>query len=95
MRTLADGIRLTDQVVAQIVVRAAEGVAGVKVKRPRRHLDVDIAGGEGRVSIDVTVAHGTVIPVAALDVQHRVADAVGTMCGVTVRSVDVNVEAVG
>jgi uncharacterized alkaline shock family protein YloU len=93
--TLTDHVDITDGALTQIVVRAAEAVAGVRVKRPKRHLGVDIAGGEARVSIDVTVAHGTVIPVAALDVQHRVADAVGTMCGVTVRSVDVNVEAVG
>jgi len=94
MRTLADGIRVTDAALTQIVVRAAESVDGVKVRRPRRHLDVDIAAGDARVSLDLSVAYGRVLPDAAREVQNRVADALGTMCGVSVRSVDVNVEAV-
>jgi uncharacterized alkaline shock family protein YloU len=94
MRTLAEGIRVTDTALTQIVVRAAESVEGVKVRRPRRHLDVDIAAGDARVSLDLSVAYGRVLPDAAREVQHRVADALGTMCRVSVRSVDVNVEAV-
>jgi len=94
MRTLADGVRVTDAALTQIVVRAAESVDGVKVRRPRRHLDVDIAAGDARVSLDLSVAYGRVLPDAAREVQNRVADALGTMCGVSVRSVDVNVEAV-
>jgi len=95
VRTLADGIKVTDSALTQIVLRAAETVDGVKVRRPRRHLDVDLAAGEARVTLDVTVEYGTVLPDAARTVQQRVADALGTMCGVNVRSVDVNVEAVG
>ena len=94
MRTLAEGVKLTDQVLTQIVVRAAEDVSGVKVKRPRRHLDVDVGGGEARVTLDLTVEHGTVLPDAGRAVQDKVADALGTMCGVRVRSVDVNIEGV-
>ena len=94
MRTLGEGIRVTDAALAQIVVRAAETVDGVKVRRPRRHLAIDVAAGDARVSIDLTVGYGRVLPEAAREVQHRVADALGTMCGVSVRSVDVNVEAI-
>ena len=46
-------------------------------------------------TLGLTVEHGLVLPEAARAVQQRVADALGTMCGVNVRSVDVNVEAVG
>jgi uncharacterized alkaline shock family protein YloU len=92
VKTLADGVKVTDATLAQIVIRAAETVDGVKVKRPRRHLDVDVAAGEARVVLDLTVAYGHVLPDAAQAVQRRVADALGTMCGLTVRSVDVNVE---
>ena len=95
MKTLAGGIKVTDSALTQIVVRAAETVDGVKVHRPRRHLDVDLAGGEARVTLDLSVEYGRVLPEAARTVQQRVTDALGTMCGVTVRSVDVNVEAVG
>lgn len=94
MRSLADGIKVTDSALTQIVVRAAESVDGVRVRRPRRHLDVDIAAGDARVSIDLTVPYGLVLPDVARGVQARVADALGTMCGVHVRSVDVNVEAI-
>jgi uncharacterized alkaline shock family protein YloU len=92
VKTLAEGVRVTDAAIATIVVRAAETVEGVHVKRPRRHLDVDVAGGEARVALDLSVEYGHVLPDAAQAVQRRVADALGTMCGLTVRSVDVNVE---
>ena len=95
MKTLANGIKVTDAALTQIVLRAAETVDGVKVRHPRRHLEVDLAAGEARVTLELSVEYGRVIPEAARAVQQRVADAVGTMCGVTVRSVDVNVEAVG
>jgi uncharacterized alkaline shock family protein YloU len=54
-----------------------------------------LAAGEARVSLDLTIRHGTVIPEAARAVQDRVADALGTMLDVRVRSVDVNVAGVG
>ena len=95
MRTLAHGIKVTDAALTQIVVRAAETVDGVKVRRPRRHLEVDLAAGDARVTLDLAVQYGLVLPEAAREVQARVAEALGTMCAVNVRSVDVNVEAVG
>ena len=94
MKTLAAGIKVTDSALTQLVVRAAEQVDGVRVRRPRRHLDVDLAAGEARVALELSVAYGHVLPDVARDVQARVADALGTMCGVNVRSVDVNVEEV-
>jgi uncharacterized alkaline shock family protein YloU len=92
VKTLAPGVRVTDAAVTQIVVRAAEGVEGARVRRPRRHLDVEIADGSARVELELTVAYGKVLPEVARDVQQRVAAAVGTMCGVTVTAVNVSVE---
>jgi uncharacterized alkaline shock family protein YloU len=94
VRTLAGGIRITDSALTQIVVRAAESVEGVKVRRPRRNLDVDVAAGDARVSLELAVSYGPVPPETAREVQNRVAEALGTMCGVNVRSIDVDVEAV-
>ena len=91
MRTLVDGTRITDAALTQIVVRAAEAVEGVKVKRPRRRLDIDLAAGDARVGLDVTVAYGHVLPDAARAVQERVADALGTMLDVHIRSIDITV----
>jgi uncharacterized alkaline shock family protein YloU len=94
MKTLADGTKVTDSALAQIVVRAAEAVEGVKVRRPRRHLEIDLTAGDARVELGLTVAHGRVLPDAARDVQQRVTDALESMLGVHVRSVDVNVEGI-
>ncbi len=92
MTTLAPGVRVTDAAVTQIVVRAAESVGGARVSRPKRHLDVEIAGGSARVDLELTVEYGKVLPDVARDVQERVAAALGTMCGVTVSAVNVVVE---
>ena len=94
MKTLGDGTKVTDSAVTHIVVRAAETVEGVKVKRPRRHLDVDLAAGDARVQLGLTVAYGHVLPEAARAVQSRVAEALGTMLAVRVRSVDIDIKGV-
>jgi uncharacterized alkaline shock family protein YloU len=92
MTTLAPGVKVTDAAVTQIIVRAAEAVGGARVRRPRRHLDVEIAGGSARVDLELTVEYGKVLPEVARDVQERVAAALGTMCGVTVSAVNIAVE---
>jgi uncharacterized alkaline shock family protein YloU len=92
MKTLAPGIKVTDSAVTQIVVRAAEGVEGARVRRPKRHLDVEIDGGSARVELELAVDYGKVLPDVARDVQERVAAALGTMCGVNVTAVHVSVE---
>jgi uncharacterized alkaline shock family protein YloU len=92
VKTLAPGVKVTDAAVTQIVVKAAEGVEGARVRRPRRHLDVEIGDGSARVELELTVAYGKVLPDVARDVQKRVAAALGTMCGVTVTDVDVSIE---
>ena len=92
MKTLAPGIRVTESALTQIVVRSAEQVEGVRVRRPRRHLDVQIGDGSARVALELAVAYGRVLPDAAREVQERVAAALGTMCEVTVTGVDVSIE---
>jgi len=92
MKTLAHGIRVTDSALTTIVVRAAEQVEGVRVRRPRRHLDVEVADGSAQVAIELAVAYGRVLPEVARGVQERVAAALGTMCDVTVTAVDVSIE---
>jgi uncharacterized alkaline shock family protein YloU len=92
MKTLSPGVKVTDAVVTQIVVRAAETVDGARVRRPRRHLAVELDEGEARVELELAVSFGKVLPEVARDVQERVAAALGTMCGVNVKAVDVSVE---
>ena len=92
MKTLAPGVKVTDSALTQIVVRAAEQAGGIRVRRPRRHLDIEVGDGRGRVELELAVRYGSVLPDVARGVQERVAAALGTMCEVTVTGVDVSIE---
>jgi uncharacterized alkaline shock family protein YloU len=92
MKTLAEGVRVTDGALTQIVVRAAEAVEGARVRRPRRKVEVAIADGVARVELELSVAYGKVLPEVARAVQREVADALSRMCDVAVDAVDVSVE---
>jgi uncharacterized alkaline shock family protein YloU len=92
MKTLAPNVKVTDNALTQVVVRAAEGVEGARVRRPRRKVDIEIENGRARVDLELTVAYGKVLPEVARDVQAEVADALGRMCDVAVDAVDVSVE---
>jgi uncharacterized alkaline shock family protein YloU len=92
MKTLAEGVRVTDGALTQIVVRAAEAVEGARVRRPRRKVEIAIADGVARVELELAVAYGNVLPEVARAVQREVADALSRMCDVAVDAVDVSVE---
>ena len=92
MKELAPGVKLTDGALTQIVVRAAEGVEGARVRRRRRKVAVEIGDGRARVDLELAVEYGRVLPEVARDVQREVTDVLTRMCGVTVDAVDVSVE---
>jgi uncharacterized alkaline shock family protein YloU len=77
--------------LASLVVQATESVHGVRIRRARRHVDVVLVDGHARVSLEVAARYGEVLPDVARSVQEQVTDALTTMCGVTVESVDVEV----
>jgi uncharacterized alkaline shock family protein YloU len=93
---LADGdggsVTVSSGALTQIVVQAAESVTDARVRRARRRLEVAVADGRARVQLELAVTLGAIVPDVARTVQERVAEAVGTMCGVTVDAVDVAVE---
>ena len=78
--------------LARIVVRAAELADGARVRRPRRAVDVEVAGGSATVNLRLAARYGAVLPQVAEEVQQQVASAFEQMCGVDVRSVDVAIE---
>ena len=78
--------------LARIVVGAAERADGARVRRPRRGVDVDVAGGSASVTLRLAARFGTVLPELAESVQQEVAGALEQMCGLEVRSVDVTIE---
>lgn len=92
MKTLAEGVKVTDGALTQIVVRAAEAVEGARVRRPRRKVSVAIEHGRAHVDLELAVTYGKVLPDVARDVQREVADALARMCDVAVDGVDVSVE---
>ena len=87
-------ITITPAALSRLVVDAAQGVDGVRVRRPRRALEVGHGDGRASVSLELVVAHGVAIPEASRDVQARVAAAVAASCGLEVDGVDVAVEEV-
>jgi len=92
VKTLAPDVKVTDGALTQIVVRAVEGVEGVRVRRPRRKIAIAVEQGHVRVNLELAVEYGMVLPEVARDVQREVADALGRMCDFTVDGVDVAVE---
>jgi uncharacterized alkaline shock family protein YloU len=80
-------------VLASLVVQAAEEIDGVRVRRGRRRLEIDV-GEAGTVRLELAARYGVVLPDAARLVQRRVAEALATMCGVTIEAIDVSVEEV-
>src|SRR5213078_3132234 len=70
--------------LARIVVRAAELAEGARVRRPRRGVDVEISNGHATVTLRLAARYGAVL--------RQVAEALGQMCGIEVRTVDVAIE---
>jgi uncharacterized alkaline shock family protein YloU len=88
--TDAGTVTLTDAVLSQVVVQAAE-TTGARVRR-RRAVEIAVAETGTRVQLELAVPYGRVLPDVARDVQERVAAALGTMCGMNVTEVDVAIE---
>jgi uncharacterized alkaline shock family protein YloU len=87
-------ITVPTPVLADLVVRAAEAVDGVRVRRGRRRLEIDVADGGASVRLELAARYGVVLPEAARLVQQRVAEALATMCGLRIEAIDVSVEEV-
>jgi uncharacterized alkaline shock family protein YloU len=87
-------ITVTAPVLANLVVHAAEEVHGARVRRGRRRLEIDVSGEGARVRLELAARYGVVLPELARLVQERVAEALTTMCNVSIDAIDVSVEEV-
>ena len=94
VRTGEGRIAVSPAALSRLVVRAAEQVDGARVRRPRRGLRIDVAGGHARVSLELSARRGVALPGLVRAVQERVAEALGTMLEVKVDAVDVSIEEV-
>ena len=89
---LAPGVRLTDSALSQIVVQAAESVAGARVRRPKRRVEIAVDGGRAWVELELVAQYGSTLTEVGRTVQERVADALRTMTGLEPAAVDVAIE---
>jgi len=89
---LAAGVTVSTAALQQIVVHAADSVDGVRVRRPRRGLDVLVEDGGARVALELAAEYGSILPEVARSVQERVGGALQTMCGLAPKAVDVSIE---
>jgi uncharacterized alkaline shock family protein YloU len=89
----ADGtITVPAATLERLVAAAAERVDGVRVRRPRRSVDVLIADGQATVTLHLAARYGTVLPMVAEAVQREVGSALSQMCALEVGRIDVAVE---
>lgn len=84
-------IRIEGDALAGLVVTAAELVDGVRVRRPRRGLDVQVEGDDVRVELELAARYGAVLPELGQAVQRRVSQALQRSSGLTVESVDITI----
>ena len=85
-------VRVSEAALSEIVRRAVASVDGVRLRKGRRRLGVDLEDGRAGAELRLVVVYGRILPEVCADVQERVADALARMCDVEVGEVDVTVE---
>lgn len=88
----AGTITVSPAALEQVVQRAAEEADGVRVRRKKRGLDVKVEDGRARVTVELSVRYGAILPTTAEDVQRRIADGLRGMCGLEPGAIDVTIE---
>jgi uncharacterized alkaline shock family protein YloU len=84
-------IRIEGDALAALVITAAERVEEVRVRRPRRGLDVSVTDGTATVELELAARYGAVLPSVAREVQSNVAVALRSSAGLPA-TVDVSIE---
>ena len=92
MQESGGSVRVSEAALAEIVRRAVASVDGVRLRKGRRRLGVELEDGRARAELQLAVAYGRVLPEVSAAVQERVAAALERMFDVEVEAVDVTVE---
>jgi len=87
-------ITVTAGALTRLVAHAAQEVDGVRVRRPKRSVEVTWAAGRAAVSLGLSARYGVPLPQLARSVQERVAEAVAGVSGLEVERVDVQIDEV-
>jgi uncharacterized alkaline shock family protein YloU len=85
-------VRVSEAALTEIVRRAVASVDGVRLRKGRRRLGVELEGGRARAELQLAVAYGRVLPEVSAAVQEHVSAALAQMFDVVVEAVDVTVE---
>ena len=88
-------ITLTAAAVTELIASAARSVDGVRLRRPRRTVEVRYAEGCASVSLELGVTPGRPLPGLARGVQERVSEALAQVTGLQVERVDVEIAEIG
>jgi uncharacterized alkaline shock family protein YloU len=88
-------ITLTAAAVTELVANAARSVDGIRVRRPRRAVEVRHAEDRASVSLELLAAPGAALPGLARAVQERVGEALAQVTGLEVEHVDVEIAEIG
>jgi uncharacterized alkaline shock family protein YloU len=88
-------ITLTAAAVTELVASAARGVEGVRLRRPRRSVEVRHVDGRASVSLELGAPHGESLPELARAVQERVGRALAQASGLELERVDVEIAEIG
>jgi len=88
-------ITLTAAAVTELVAKAARSVDGVRLRRPRRAVEVRHAAGRTSVSLELGAAPGLLLPGLASAVQERVGETLAQVTGLEVEAVDVEIAEIG
>lgn len=91
-RSPGGSVTVTATALTRLVARAAQSVEGVRVRRPKRAIEVTHGDGRAAVSVELSAEHGVPLPELARSVQERVTDAVARVSGLEVERVDVEIE---
>ena len=88
-------ITLTAAAVTELVANAARSVDGIRVRRPRRAVEVRHAEGRAWVSLELGASPGAALPGLARALQERVGEALAQVTGLEVERVDVEIAEIG
>jgi uncharacterized alkaline shock family protein YloU len=93
--------QVSDQAMASIVRLAVESVPGARLEAPGRvsrvlpgrrgPVEWAVTGNVATVDVDVVAEHGRILPELGAQVRGAVAEHLGRMTGLAVRTVDVTV----
>jgi len=84
-------ITVTAAALTELVAVAARSVEGVRVRRPRRAVDVRHGDGRASVSLELVAPHRDSLAELAHAVQERVGRAFAAVSGLEIERVDVEI----